>query len=212
MSSVKIAGDTSGLITLAAPAAAGTNTITMPASTGTMALTSNITTAVPSQTGNSGKYLTTNGSATSWGTVASGGVTHLGTLTTTSGTSQALAAQNFSLYNQIWIVTDNVSAGGAADFQVGLNGDAVINVSAQIPAASGMWAWFRIDLRTNTFFTNFAYPAAATSGSGTFDNLPTTGGYYNLSTNYRAVTSGAITIAMEGQTFDAGSAEIYGVS
>ena len=43
MSSVKIAGDTSGLITLAAPAAAGTNTITMPASTGTMALTSGLT-------------------------------------------------------------------------------------------------------------------------------------------------------------------------
>ena len=42
MSSVKIAGDTSGLITLAAPAAAGTNTITMPASTGTMALTGDI--------------------------------------------------------------------------------------------------------------------------------------------------------------------------
>ena len=183
MSSVKISGDTSGVITLAAPAAAGTNTITLPASTGTMALTTD-----------------------------GGGVTHLGTLTTTSGTSQALAAQNFSLYNQIWIVTDNVSSGGAADFQVGLNGDTVLNVSGQIPAASGLWAWFRIDLRTNTFFLTFAYPAADTSGSGTFDNLPTTGGYYNLGTNYRSVTSGAITIAMEGQTFDAGSAEIYGVS
>ena len=183
MSSVVIAGDSSGTITIAAPAAAGTNTITLPASTGTMALTTD-----------------------------GGGVTHLGTLTTTSGTSQALAAQNFSLYNQIWIVTDNVSSGGAADFQVGLNGDAYINVSAQIPAASGMWAWFRIDLRTNTFFNTFAYPAADTAGSGTFDNLPTTGGYYNLETNYRSVTSGAITIAMEGQTFDAGSAEIYGVS
>ena len=42
MSSVIIAGDTSGSITIAAPAAAGTNTITMPASTGTMALTSDI--------------------------------------------------------------------------------------------------------------------------------------------------------------------------
>ena len=41
-----------------------------------------------------------------WATPSGGGVTHLGTLTTTSGTSQALAAQNFSLYNQIWIVTD----------------------------------------------------------------------------------------------------------
>ena len=42
MSSVIIAGDTSGSITVAAPAAAGTNTITMPASTGTMALTSDV--------------------------------------------------------------------------------------------------------------------------------------------------------------------------
>ena len=70
MSSVIIAGDTSGSITVAAPAAAGTNTITMPASTGTMALTSDITTEIPSQTGNAGKLLTTNGSAASWGGVS----------------------------------------------------------------------------------------------------------------------------------------------
>ena len=42
MSSVKISGDTSGVITLAAPAVAGTNTITLPASTGTLALESGI--------------------------------------------------------------------------------------------------------------------------------------------------------------------------
>jgi hypothetical protein len=70
MSSVIIAGDTSGSITVAAPAAAGTNTITMPAATGTMALTSDITTEIPSQTGNAGKLLTTNGSAASWGGVS----------------------------------------------------------------------------------------------------------------------------------------------
>jgi hypothetical protein len=40
MSSVVISGDTSGAITLAAPAVSGTNTITLPASTGTM-VTSN---------------------------------------------------------------------------------------------------------------------------------------------------------------------------
>jgi hypothetical protein len=42
MSSLVISGDTSGAITLAAPAVAGTNTITLPASTGTVALTSQI--------------------------------------------------------------------------------------------------------------------------------------------------------------------------
>ena len=71
MSSVIIAGNTSGTITVAAPAAAGTNTITMPAATGTMALTSNIPGAeIPSQTGNAGMLLTTNGSAASWGGVS----------------------------------------------------------------------------------------------------------------------------------------------
>jgi hypothetical protein len=39
MSSVVISGDTSGAITLAAPAVAGTNTITLPANTGTMLTT-----------------------------------------------------------------------------------------------------------------------------------------------------------------------------
>jgi hypothetical protein len=39
MSSVVLAGDTSGAITLAAPAVAGTNTITLPASTGTILTT-----------------------------------------------------------------------------------------------------------------------------------------------------------------------------
>jgi len=42
MSSVVISGDTSGAITLAAPAVAGTNTITLPASAGTVALTSGL--------------------------------------------------------------------------------------------------------------------------------------------------------------------------
>ena len=47
MSSVVISGDTSGAITLSAPAVAGTNTITLPATTGTVALTSQLTVAGP---------------------------------------------------------------------------------------------------------------------------------------------------------------------
>ena len=42
MASVIINGDTSGSITLSAPAVAGTNTITLPASAGTVALTSGL--------------------------------------------------------------------------------------------------------------------------------------------------------------------------
>ena len=39
MSSIVVSGDTSGAITIAAPAVSGTNTLTLPASTGTVALT-----------------------------------------------------------------------------------------------------------------------------------------------------------------------------
>tara|TARA_R110002012_G_scaffold144013_1_gene302210 strand:+ start:75 stop:602 length:528 start_codon:yes stop_codon:yes gene_type:complete len=42
MANLKLSGDTSGVITVAVPAAAGTNTITLPASTGTVALTSGV--------------------------------------------------------------------------------------------------------------------------------------------------------------------------
>jgi hypothetical protein len=42
MSSVVISGDTSGAITLSAPAVAGTNTINLPAAAGTVALTSGL--------------------------------------------------------------------------------------------------------------------------------------------------------------------------
>ena len=42
MADIVLTGDTSGSITVAAPAVAGTNTLTLPASTGTVALTSGV--------------------------------------------------------------------------------------------------------------------------------------------------------------------------
>ena len=54
MSSVVISGDTSGAITLAAPAVAGTNTITLPATTGTLSLYS--APQITTYTSSSGTY------------------------------------------------------------------------------------------------------------------------------------------------------------
>jgi len=47
MSSIIVSGDTSGAITIAAPAVSGTNTLTLPASTGTVALTSQLPVSGP---------------------------------------------------------------------------------------------------------------------------------------------------------------------
>lgn len=63
MSSVVIAGDTSGTVTLSAPAVAGTTTLTLPATTGTI-----LTTTGGVAPGTNGNVLTSNG--TTWTSAA----------------------------------------------------------------------------------------------------------------------------------------------
>ena len=81
MSSVVIAGDTSGTITLNAPAVSGTTTLTLPTTSGTVLASGTAVTAAQGGTGltsagSNGNVLTSNG--TTWVSSApSGGVTSL---------------------------------------------------------------------------------------------------------------------------------------
>lgn len=65
---------------------------------------------VPSQTGNSGKYLTTDGTTSSWGTISAGGYTQLasGSLT---GSSVSLTSIS-QAYKKLVLVMNNVSITG----------------------------------------------------------------------------------------------------
>lgn len=56
MSSIVLTGDTSGTITVSAPAVAGTRTLTLPAATGTMALTSDSPAALSTAGGTAPSY------------------------------------------------------------------------------------------------------------------------------------------------------------
>jgi hypothetical protein len=60
-------------------------TINLPNTSGTIITTGNLSEALPSQTGNSGKYLTTDGTASSWGTVSSYSAPTIGSTSITSG-------------------------------------------------------------------------------------------------------------------------------
>jgi hypothetical protein len=83
MSSVVIAGDTSGTVTLDAPAVAGTTVLTLPATSGTF-----LTTTGGVAPGTSGNVLTSNGTAWTSAALPAGGVTSLngqtGAITNTS--------------------------------------------------------------------------------------------------------------------------------
>lgn len=81
----------------------------------------NLPTELPTQTGNSGKYLTTNGSVVSWGTVSNGGFTAVTPIATTSGTS-AECTTIPSTATQVTVILKGVSGnsiGGVGLLQAG---------------------------------------------------------------------------------------------
>ena len=68
---------------------------------------------LPSQTGNSGKYLTTDGSAKSWGTVSAGGLTFINKYEPSSASTQNMNdifSSTYKYYKIVWSVVMSDSA------------------------------------------------------------------------------------------------------
>jgi hypothetical protein len=76
--------------------------------------------ALPTQTGNSGKYLTTNGTAESWGTISAGGMTLLST-TTLSGASTLITGIDQSYTNLIVVIHSMTNATADGSFRLEWN-------------------------------------------------------------------------------------------
>ena len=210
MASIKLTGDTSGVITVSAPAAAGTNTITMPASTGTMALTSDITTEIPSQTGNSGKYLTTNGSASSWGTVASGGMDLISTINTTSGEDQSTGDISLTGYKQLFISFYSIgSSGTAGQLQFTPNGGSATII---YPVSSGSSSQAQYTLLTHDLGSGlFTAPTRVGKGRNLSAFTAEGPGGIGLNTGLTASTTSIVFSYNGGETFNVGQILIYGI-
>jgi len=208
MASIKLTGDSSGVITVSAPASAGTNTVTMPAATGTVALTANITTAVPSQSGNSGKYLTTNGSATSWGAVVSGGLTQLASFATTSGTTVNSPTLNLSTYKFIILVFNGVGLNGdtGAEFRMKPNGGSVGKIAPGWGTTKKNYQMSIIDLSNGIGLGigNIASDTAAIVGAAGGTALFRNSGLTTSTTSLAFSTASS-------PTFDTGSIKLYGL-
>lgn len=77
--------------------------------------------ALPSQTGNSGKFLTTNGTAESWGTVTPGGMTLLGSATPTGVNTYTFSSISGS-YKRLYLQFSALTTLAAATVAIRING------------------------------------------------------------------------------------------
>ena len=81
-------------------------------------LQTQITNLIPSQTGNSGKYLTTNGTALSWASVA-GGLSYQGTWNASTNTPTLASGVGVNGYYYIVATAGSTNLDGITDWQIG---------------------------------------------------------------------------------------------
>ena len=82
-------------------------------------LQTQINTLIPSQTGNSGKYLTTNGTTTSWGSIAGGGLSYQGTWNASTNTPTLASSTGVNGYYYIVGTAGSTNLDGITDWQIG---------------------------------------------------------------------------------------------
>ena len=82
-------------------------------------LQTQITNLIPSQTGNSGKYLTTNGTALSWASIAGGGLSYQGTWNATTNTPTLTSSVGVNGYYYIVATAGSTNLNGITDWQIG---------------------------------------------------------------------------------------------
>ena len=81
-------------------------------------LQTQINTLIPSQTGNSGKFLTTNGTSTSWASVA-GGLSYQGTWNASTNTPTLASSTGTNGYYYVVATAGSTNLNGITDWQIG---------------------------------------------------------------------------------------------
>jgi hypothetical protein len=110
MASIVVSGDTSGAITIAAPAVAGTNTLTLPTNTGTIITTASSDQSIPKAALPTGSVLQVVNATYSTSTTT-GGTTYVDTGLTATITPTASSSKILVLVNQSGLNNDTINSG-----------------------------------------------------------------------------------------------------
>ena len=188
-------------------------------------------TALPSQTGNSGKYLTTNGSATSWGTISAGGMTSIAS-GTMSGSTVTLSSISASYKNLQLVIRNVYGSSTINNIFIRFNSNAA-NTYFYNKQTIGTAAWSTQAKQAYWYLTD-ALPTSANYGSQVIvdikDYASTTtktitsqailnnagagtwaGNFTNLAYGENLAIS-SITIHADVNSFDGGTYILYGVN
>jgi hypothetical protein len=144
-------------------------------------LQTQINNLIPSQTGNAGKFLTTNGAALSWSSVA-GGLSYQGTWNASTNTPTLTSSVGVNGYYYIVATAGSTNLNGITDWQIGdwlmFNGSVwqkidqsnlVTSVNGQTGAVS--LTTTNINEGTNLYYTDARARASVSAGTGiTYDS------------------------------------------
>jgi hypothetical protein len=145
-------------------------------------LQTQITNLIPSQTGNSGKFLTTNGTSTSWASVA-GGLSYQGTWNANTNTPTLTSSVGVNGYYYITDVAGSTNLNGITDWQIGdwllFNGSVwqkidQSNLVTSVAGRTGAVTLSNTDISgLGTMSTQNANSVAITGGTATLTSLTT---------------------------------------
>lgn len=168
--------------------------------------------------GTSGQVLTSGGAsaAPSWTTPSSGGMTLLGTITTTTGTSRTLTGLTLTGYRFVVLFWNGVSSSGAG-IQVGVNdGTETIAVNSRDATAGSsggnihFTTW--LNLTNGSFFSSGWTDISQTYGSGFVDTANAAGPKFGAGRTRISTATTTIDVRIvAGTAFDLGSVDVYGV-
>ena len=145
-------------------------------------LQTQITNLIPSQTGNSGKFLTTNGTALSWSSVA-GGLSYQGTWNASTNTPTLASGVGVNGYYYITSTAGSTNLDGITDWQIGdwlmFNGTVwqkidQSNLVTSVAGRTGAITLANTDISgLGTMSTQNASSVAITGGTATLTSLTT---------------------------------------